>query len=229
VEVVGDAGIVAERGSGDDLARQMERVYRDDGLRRALGERARQRVRGLFAPPAVASRRIGFYRAVIERVQAEGYRDPAEAMAALPPEAHAAVLRASVMLSGALAQCTAGVQRTPGSRLLAIMEQLAREDAGRAARVILYGAGKHTSRLLSERSLWESRGHRVVGIIDDHPRFAAEPVYLDLPVRSVAGSLDHAAGHPPIVLSTDTYTDAFWKQTEALRARGVRVVRLYED
>ena len=41
------------------------------------------------------------------------------------------------------------------------------------------------SALLAERHAWESRGHRVVGLIDDHPRFAEGGSYLDLPVWSV--------------------------------------------
>jgi len=102
--------------------------------------------------------------------------------------------------------------------------------AGHPAEVVLYGAGKHTARLLSERYQWESRRHRVVGIIDDHPRFAQTPVYLDLPVQSMGAAAARVlAGQalPPVVLSTDTYEDQFWAQSAPLREAGVPVFRLY--
>jgi hypothetical protein len=109
------------------------------------------------------------------------------------------------------------------------MEELSNGD-GRRADVLLYGAGKHSARLLVERHLWESRGHRVVGLIDDHPRFAENPSYLDLPVRSLRAVEANVLGGketPVVVLSTDTYQDQFWAQTKSLRARGVEVFRLY--
>jgi hypothetical protein len=69
-----------------------------------------------------------------------------------------------------------------------------------------------------------------MGIIDDHPRFKTEPVYLDLPVESLGAA--HArlkAGQAilPVVLSTDTYQDQFWQQAAPLREAGVAVYRLY--
>ncbi|HSZ58134.1 MAG TPA: hypothetical protein VK797_20895, partial [Tepidisphaeraceae bacterium] len=89
---------------------------------------------------------------------------------------------------------------------------------------------KHTARLLSERHRWETRRHRVVGIIDDHPRFAQSPVHLDLPVQSLESAKARVrAGQmlPPVVLSTDTYEEQFWAQCAPLRAAGVPVLRLY--
>ena len=124
----------------------------------------------------------------------------------------------------------AGVHRpaaTPGARLLRIMEAHA---GGRPVEVLLYGAGKHTARLLAERHVWESRGHRVVGLIDDHPRFAEGGMYLDLPVssaRSMERRMATSRERPVVVLSTDTYQDQFWTQTKALREAGVAVFRLY--
>jgi hypothetical protein len=102
--------------------------------------------------------------------------------------------------------------------------------SGRRTEIWLYGAGKHSARLLAERHLWESRGHRVVGLIDDHPRFAENGTYFDLPVRSlraVEANVLEGKETPVVVLSTDTYQDQFWTQTKLLRARGVEVFRLY--
>ena len=96
------------------------------------------------------------------------------------------------------------------------------------ARIVLYGAGRHTSRLLAEKSTWGKHGHQVVGIIDDHPRFREQPSHLGLPVDSIesfaARPLDARIA---VVLSTDTFTEQFWQNTAPLRAKGIRVFRLY--
>lgn len=227
-EVIGHAGLVAHRNDPSDLAGKMERLHRDGSLRQTIGQRARERIATEFAPGHVADRRVAFYEQTITRARESGRPAVAQALAALPAEAQAAFLRSLVAITGAMAGVAA--VRTPGARLLTIMQRVT-ETTGQPAHVVLYGAGKHTQRLLSERALWERHGHRVVGLIDDHPRFAESPVFLDLPVRSVAAaSRAIAAGesHPPVVLSTDTYQDAFWLQTAPLRKQGVAVFRLYE-
>jgi hypothetical protein len=140
----------------------------------------------------------------------------------------AAVLPALSAMTGLLA----GVHRSetsPGARLLRIMEEIGARR-GRPAEVVLFGAGKHTARLLAEREVWEARGHRVVGLIDDHPRFGDGAKYLELPVvalGSAEGELAVRARPPAVVLSTDTYQEQFWGKTSGLRARGVEVYRLY--
>jgi FlaA1/EpsC-like NDP-sugar epimerase len=168
--------------------------------------------------------------ALYEEVIANFQSDRTARLATLPAGCLGAILPALSALTGVLA----GVHRpahTPGARLLRIMEALSNGD-GRRADVLLYGAGKHSARLLAERHLWESRGHRVVGLIDDHPRFAEGGTYSDLPVRSlraVEASVLEGKETPVVVLSTDTYQDQFWAQTKTLRARGIKVFRLYSD
>jgi hypothetical protein len=113
-------------------------------------------------------------------------------------------------------------------RLAALMQRISRETRMPAS-IFLYGAGRHTSRLLAERHLWEPAGHRVAGLIDDHPRFKEQPTHLDLPVISLADLLAQApATKPAIVLSTDTFQDQFWNQTASLREAGFWVFRLYD-
>jgi hypothetical protein len=204
------------------LAGAMERLWNDRALLVDLSRRAHERIRAEFSPWRMAERRVALYQEAITRF--DGNR--AERLRTLPAGIAGAILPALVGMTGALA----GVHRpgsTPGARLLQIMKA---HGEGRPVEVVLYGAGKHTARLLAERHAWESRGHRVVGLIDDHPRFAEGGSYLDLPVwsaRAMERRVMAGGKRPVVVLSTDTYQDQFWAQTAKLREAGVAVFRLY--
>ena len=229
VEVIGDAGVVAERGSAASLARAMQELWDDRERLNRLSHAAHQRVRSLCSPDRVAHQRVAFYEDCIRAMRRPHRITRTERLGSLPPACAAAVLPALSRVVGTLAGVPLPASSTPGTRLLHIMDALERRHR-QPARVLLYGAGKHTARLLAERHVWESRRHRVVGIIDDHPRFEASPQYLDLPVQSVRSAHARArAGTtlPPVVLSTDTYEDQFWAQCAPLRAAGVPVFRLY--
>ena len=213
VEVLGEAGVAINARSADGLAEAMGRLWVDRTLLDDKSRAAHERIRREFAPGRVAGLRETFYREVISKFDA-GRRGEAPAM-----------LRALCEMTGNLAGVHTSGQ-SPGSRLLLIMEQL-RDRTGEPARVMLYGAGKHSARLLAERGVWEARGHAVSGFIDDYAR---SPGYLDLPVESLAAVRAKLSGGEavgPIVLSTDTYEDQFWAQTQPLRELGVAVFRLY--
>ena len=92
----------------------------------------------------------------------------------------------------------------------------------------LYGAGRHTARLLMDRSLWEARGHQLVGLIDDHPRFQKHAEAYGLPVINCAAAAGLPAG-TVVVLSTDAFEEQFWQNTVPLRAQGHAILRLYNS
>jgi len=221
VELAGDAGLVAGRGSVEDLAEKMSRLWSERSLRDQLSQRAYQRIRELCEPKRTAGLRVDFYRDAIASFA--GRRDLQASLASLPGDCSAALLPAFVKIISELSGATAsssGSEQTPGRRLVALLGSISR---GQNVEFLLYGAGRHTARLLSERHLWESQGHRLVGVIDDNPRFTESPFYLGLPVQAVK----NVKGGMPIILSTDTYEDQFWEQTAGLRARGTCVYRLY--
>jgi len=229
VELIGEAGLVIERGSQRRLAAAMEQLWTDRGRAEQLSCRAYERIRQNLAPSTIARRRIDFYLDVIDAFRDRGRSNLHEKLMSLPPQCGAAILPGLAGITGRLCGTAPTAVYSPGTRLLRIMQRLECQS-GQPAAVLLYGAGKHTARLLSERHVWESRRHRVVGIIDDHPRFAQTPVYLDLPVQSVDGVRARLMGGqpvPPVVLSTDTYQDQFWSQSAPLREAGVPVFRLY--
>ncbi len=227
VEVIGDAGLIAADNDPADLARHMQHLFRDQSFRDTLAQRGHERARQLFSPAGVAQMRADYYARVIQYKKTAHQHDRTDRIGQLPPISQAALLRALVMLTGTLSQSVQPV--SPGARLLAIMETL-RQPNGQPAQIMLFGAGKHTTRLLAEKSLWEKRGHRIVGIIDDHPRFQQHAYFLDLPVYCTTQAIQQASpDSPPIVLSTDTYEDLFWQQTKPLRHKGARVFRLYSQ
>ncbi len=228
VELIGAAGIVARRASPDSLCAAMESLWTDHRKLVALSRAAFERTRTTFAPVEIARQRTAFYQQVLRNFATRAESAPNRNLLSLPPQCAAALLPALARLTATLAGVPSDVP-TPGARLLRIMNGL-QSSRGAPAEVILYGAGKHTARLMSERHLWESRRHRVVGIIDDHPRFAQSPLYLDVPVQSMGTAKARVlAGQPlpPVVLSTDTYEDQFWRQSAPLREAGVPVFRLY--
>jgi len=117
----------------------------------------------------------------------------------------------------------------PAARVCCILDAVGR-TLGRPAQAWLFGAGRHTNRLLQKRESWESAGHRIAGLIDDDPALAeAGPAGLPVWPRArfeaaiAAGELAPDA----VILSTDTFEDHFWQLTAAIRARGVPVYRLY--
>lgn len=229
VELIGDAGIVADRGSVASLSRAMADLWDDRDRLLRLSQAAFERIRTFCSPDRVAAQRISFYEDCLRPSAHERRAARSQQLAALPPACSSAILPALSRITGILAGVRQPLVHTPGTRLLHIMNGLERRHR-QPAKVLLYGAGKHTARLLSERQVWESRGHRIVGIIDDHPRFQQSPVYLDLPVQSVGAAKARVLdGHdlPPVVLSTDTYEDQFWDQSAPLREAGVPVFRLY--
>jgi hypothetical protein len=195
----------------------MDAMYRDRSRLNALSRLAFDRVRRFCDPIAVSIRRVDFYERAIS-----AFKTRPDRLSTLPPAVAAAVLPCLSRMTAALMRVDE-LTGSPGERLNAIFEKL---NDGQPAEVVLYGAGKHTARLLSERHRWERNGHRVVGLIDDHPRFVLSPVYLGLPVRSLADA-GTSGRLPAVVLSTDTYEQQFWKQTKLLRENGVRVFKLY--
>jgi glycosyltransferase involved in cell wall biosynthesis len=209
-EVMGDAGVTFEKATADSLAQALTALWQDDARIVALSRAAAARAKTVFSPARIARERVAFY----QRACASTWKAPAR-----PP-----LLAPLVQLAHTLTNVTlAAAPLTPGARLAALLESLSPE---KPLDIALYGAGRHSAKLLAEKHRWESKGHRVRTLIDDHPRFADGGVYLDLPVLSPQAALA-LADHPPIVLSTDTFEDQLWLKTAPFRERGIAVHRLY--
>jgi FkbM family methyltransferase len=100
----------------------------------------------------------------------------------------------------------------------------------RPPRIWIFGAGRHTQRLLAQKELWLQNA-TLLGLIDDNAALAPpNDTCLGLPVRSrkVFESMLSTANSPDaVILSSDTFEDTFWTLTASIRDRGVPVFRLY--
>ena len=224
-ELAGDAGVTFSRGVAAALAAALERLHRDPVGIMTLAKKARQRALAVLSSKVTVPARIGFYERAIADVAACAPRPFHESLAGIPTTTLASLLPTILRMTSVLAGVPAPSVVTPGSRMLAIAE---RAGGGKGVAIHLYGAGRHTARLMTERHVWESRGHKVVGLIDDHPRFRESPTLLGLPVRSLAAFIaDPPRNDAIVLLSTDTFEQQFWQQTAAVRELGIQVFKLY--
>lgn len=92
----------------------------------------------------------------------------------------------------------------------------------RADRVVIFGAGTHTSELLRVSDL---RSTNLIGYVDSNPVFHGHS-YLGLPVYSPQ-QIDELDANV-IVISARGWETQIWERLASERARGIEVVPLYE-
>jgi glycosyltransferase involved in cell wall biosynthesis len=64
-EVIGDAGLVVPERDPRALARALDRVLTEDGLRETLVERGRRRVQDHYAWPVIADQTLDLFRSAV--------------------------------------------------------------------------------------------------------------------------------------------------------------------
>lgn len=103
-----------------------------------------------------------------------------------------------------------------GARLREIGATL--RSAG-AQRVWLWGAGNHTRWVLEHR---RDLGVEIAGIVDDaRPGEAAFGFVVDSPENLPRGAW--------VLISSDAFEEEIWERSARQRARGVHVIRMYDD
>ncbi len=93
-------------------------------------------------------------------------------------------------------------------------------DAG-VDEVTLWGAGRHTGRVLEALKLMAPMTPRVTRIVDDHAVGHVGEFTIERPEVLRAGET--------VLISSDAHEAAMWERSLALRQRGVRVFRLYAN
>jgi len=93
------------------------------------------------------------------------------------------------------------------------------------ARIVLFGAGKHTHRRLQDlRRAALSAGARIVAACDDHPQ-ACEPLN-DLPIISSQQLRDSPCD--VLLVSSDTYEAAMSRRAQVIAPAGAAVWCIYD-
>jgi len=225
-DVVADAGLTFDRGDSLDLAEKMHHLFENADLQKQLSQAAFSRIQTVLGLTSTLAKREAFYTQTISNFKSQNRRSPSESIARLPQRYAAPLLQSLAQLTTVLAGTPDPTIQTPGTRLLKIMNSI-QQQTKIPAQIILYGAGRHTTRLLSEKHLWESQGHKILGLIDDHPRFQSNPTYHNLPVQSLTQFANNPTANAHVVLSTDAFQDQFWQQTAALREKQIPVHKLY--
>ena len=90
------------------------------------------------------------------------------------------------------------------------------------SRIALYGSGRHT-RGIAEH--FASLSPQIVAVIDDNPQTHGTRIGG---VEVISPAAAHALNIDTVILSSDAHERALWDNSAALRARGVRVLPLYD-
>lgn len=85
--------------------------------------------------------------------------------------------------------------------------------------VALYGAGRHTLRVLAVLASMERLAPRIAGVVDDHVRGRVGVFTIQRPEDLKAGEA--------VLISSDVHEGAMWSRSALLRERGMQVFRLY--
>ena len=95
-------------------------------------------------------------------------------------------------------------------------------DAG-VKRVALYGAGRHTARMMQSTPLWPLD---VVGIVDDDRSLQGAKRYgLPIHTPSEIRKLPIDA----VIISSDRFEAEIYRRISPLESEGIKVLRLYEE
>lgn len=223
-EVAGDAGLRVDPASPEQLARAMHELWVDDAKLDLLAARGPERMRQFFSKEKTVSARIQFYQQAKNNYR---WRTAKERFATLSSEHMGALVQALSLMTGLCSGANSAISSSPGYALIRIFEHLFAN--GKEPVIWLFGAGRFTQRLLAERYLWESRGYKIGGIIDDSPRFAGGQSLQGIPVANRNDfkkvHVSQQAHAINVVLSTDTLEAKFWELTEELRKEGMTVLR----
>jgi glycosyltransferase involved in cell wall biosynthesis len=117
----------------------------------------------------------------------------------------------------------------PPPKLRRVTEHLARlaqraERLPADSRIALYGAGKHTQRMLDALAAAVAPRARIVAILDDRPRAAALRGMPVLPTQRWP-----ELGLAAIVISSDTFEDAMAERLQQLLGASLPVWRIYSS
>ena len=218
-EMMAGSGIAADPDDIAGLERQMRRLLDDQMLCAELGQTAFNRIRTNYSPQKFAADRTRLYEKAIaktggaSRIDVRVKRVPATTWVRTTPEM-AVVMR---ILHGGSDHLVTESEKV-GNRIIGALAHLEKPE-----RIALYGAGNHTRKLAPQFQRLKEHGIHVEAILDDNSSRHGEQIG-DV---KILGPEQGARAVDAVVLSSDVAESMLWEKTEAMRNRGIEVVRLY--
>lgn len=161
VEIVGDTGLAVPPRSPEKLATAMRLLLDNPERCRRLSRAAYERVRARFSAEKVAGERGAFYERLVNRCG--GFSDPQKRRGRVQPATWARALRETAS-AARLLHANAGLTEEDRPA-----HHLARRWGGRDLPVVVFGAGRHTEKLLQRRDELAAARLHVVGVVDEDP------------------------------------------------------------
>lgn len=220
-ELMGDSCVPCNVGDIDNIAEVMTSLLDDPSRCNQLGQSGFHRVRENFDPVLCAKQRTVFYESVIAKCA--GLSEFDRRISQVPPVCFLnSIPELSTMIR--TMQPTSGpdhcVAFSPAiAKVIALFK-----TADKPVFIALYGAGKHSRKLLLQNALLLQNGIKVTAILDDDPDKHGKSI-LNIPILPPleATTLDIGC----VVLSSDFAEEALWQASAFLREAGMAVFRLY--
>lgn len=222
VEMIGDSGICVEPENPEMLADKIELLLNNPALCAKLGSNAFKAVRNNFAPALIAQKRVRIYQSVIDSCGGKSLLK--NRRESVDQSVWDLALPDLQFIMGAMQGASSTAEATEPDP--AIQRIIRRTKTERTPFITaLYGAGKHTLRILPHLELLEKNGVRVTMILDDDPAKQGKSLGA-LPVFSPLDALD--SDLDGVVLSSDVAESDLWEKSALLRSAGLPVIRLYD-
>ncbi len=222
VEMMGDSGIPVNQGDIDTLAEKISFLFENRDHARRLGKRAFKRVRKQFAPGRIVKRKIEYYNKVINE---NGSSIPLEKRTARVhhktwAKSLAEITEAMCCLHGDPIKNRGDI---PNPIIDRILQKIPRIKKNITA--ALYGAGRHTQKIIPDILSLKENGINIEMILDDNPKLEGKEfngIKVFPPEKARESSLDC------IILSSDAMESLLWEKSRPLREAGIATYRLYE-
>ncbi len=162
VEIIGETGLAVPPRSPEKLAAAMRELLGDPTRTAHLGRAAYQRVRTHFAAEKIAAERGAFYERLVR--QMGGLSNPADRLARVCRKTWARAFGETATATRLLhANSGVPIAQRPAWHL-------ARRLGGGGFDVVLFGAGRHTEKLLREQEGLTRSDLHIVGVVDEDPK-----------------------------------------------------------
>ena len=221
VEMLEGAGVVVPPNDDSALSDAMNALLDDREKIEQLGKAAYHRLRERFDPQRIVREKVNYYERVNSRNNTDNPID--RRIQRVGPEVWAEVAPEMAEMMAAMHRGGPSVSKIENDPIVERILQKVPPASGNG--YALYGAGRHTAKLLPHLETLADKGVRIVCVIDDDVRRQGTSVG-EVPVYETEYCAPETVDG--VILSSDAMESALWERAEPLRKKGVKVYRLYE-